>query len=153
MVGWWCYCCCCQNPNQTSTQGLGLRRKWLCKPHHPPHHTNSMSALSQLLLARIWWNFKGRFMWTFRTDSNCQCAICPRNICPCIICPYQEYLSCYWPDFDETLQVGSWEHLEQIPTVTVTYVLAIFVQATFVLETFVHIRNISAVTDLILTKL
>ena len=47
-------------------------------------------------------------------------------------------------DFDETLQVGSWEHLEQIPTVTVT-----FVQATFVLVTFVHIRNISAVTDTI----
>ena len=38
--------------------------------------------------------------------------------------------------------------LEQIPTVTVT-----FVQATFVLVIFVHIRNISAVTDTILTKL
>jgi len=25
-----------------------------------------------------------------------------------------QYLSCYWPDFDETLNVGSWEHLEQI---------------------------------------
>ena len=36
--------------------------------------------------------------------------------------------------FDENLQVGSWEHLEKIPTVTVT-----FVQATFVLVTFVHI--------------
>ena len=34
-------------------------------------------------------------------------------------------------------QTGSWEHLEHIPTVTVT-----FVQATFVLVTFVHIRNI-----------
>ena len=54
----------------------------------------------------------------------------------------------YWSDFDETLKVGSWEHLEQIPTVTVT-----FVQATFVLGTFVHIRNISAVTDTIWTKL
>ena len=51
------------------------------------------------------------------------------------------------PDFDETLKIGSWEHLEQIPTVTVTFVQAIFVQATFVLVTFVHIRNISAVTD------
>ena len=35
-----------------------------------------------------------------------------------------------------------------MPTVMVT-----IVQATFVLATFVHIRNISAVTDLILTKL
>ena len=60
----------------------------------------------------------------------------------------QQYLSCYWPDFDETLKVGSCEHLEQIPTVRVT-----FVHATFVLATFVHIRNISAVTDPILMKL
>ena len=66
---------------------------------------------------------------------------------------YQEYLSCYCPDFDETLQVGSWEHLEQIPTVPVTFVQAIFVKVTFVLVTFVHIRNISAVTDTIWTKL
>ena len=60
----------------------------------------------------------------------------------------RQYLSCYWPDFDETLKVASWEHLEQIPTIKLT-----FVQATFVLATFVHIRNISAVTDLILMKL
>ena len=59
----------------------------------------------------------------------------------------QQYLSCYRPDFDQTLKVGSWEPLEQIPTDTVT-----FVQATFVLATFVHIRNISTVTDPILTK-
>ena len=60
----------------------------------------------------------------------------------------QPNLSCYWPDFDETLKVGSCEHLEQIPTVRVT-----FVHATFVLTTFVDIRNISAVSDLILMKL
>ena len=30
--------------------------------------------------------------------------ICPGNICPGDICPYQEYLSCKWPDFDETLK-------------------------------------------------
>ena len=59
-----------------------------------------------------------------------------------------QYLSCYWSDFDETLKVGSWEHLEHIPTVTMT-----FVQATFVLATFVNIRNISTVADMILTKL
>ena len=60
----------------------------------------------------------------------------------------RQYLSCYWPDFDETLKVGSWEHPQQILTVMVT-----FVQATFVQVTFVHIRNISAVTDPILMKL
>ena len=64
-----------------------------------------------------------------------------------------QYLSCYWRDFDKTLKVGFWEHLEQIPTVTVKFVQAIFVRATFVLMTFVHIRNISAVNDTIWTKL
>ena len=61
---------------------------------------------------------------------------------------HQLYLSCYWPDFDETLKVGSCEHLEQIPSVMVT-----FVTATFVLATFVHIRNISVLTVPILMKL
>ena len=60
----------------------------------------------------------------------------------------QQYLSCYGPDFDETLKVGSCEHLEQIPTVRVT-----FVHATLVLTTYVHIRKISAVTNPILMKL
>ena len=68
--------------------------------------------------------------------------ICPGIICPGDICPYQEYLSCYWPDFDETLKVASWEHLEQILTIKLT-----FFQAAFVLGMFVHIRNISADTD------
>ena len=31
-------------------------------------------------------------------------VICPGDICPGDICPYQEYLSCYWPDFDQTLK-------------------------------------------------
>ena len=55
----------------------------------------------------------------------------------------QQYLSCYLPDFDGTLKVGSWEHLEQIPTVPMT-----FVHAALVLVTIVHIRNISDVADL-----
>ena len=71
-------------------------------PHHPPTHRNSMLAISQLLLTWFWGNFKGRFLWTFRADSNCQGDICPDNICPRNICPYQQYLSCYWPDFDQT---------------------------------------------------
>ena len=47
------------------------------------------------------------------------------------ICPYQEYLSCYWPDFDQTLKVGSWDYLEQISTIAVTFFQATLVQATF----------------------
>ena len=46
------------------------------------------------------------------------------------------------------LNIGSCEYLEHILTVMVT-----FVQVTFVLATFAHIRNILAVTSLILTKL
>ena len=131
-------------PQPNLNTRLGLTRKWLCTPHPTPTtHRNSISAISQLLLTRFWWNSKGRFLWTFRTDSNCQGDICLRNICPRNICPYQEYLSCYWPDSDETIKVGSRENLEQIPTVRVTFVHA----------TFVHIRNISAVTDPILMKL
>ena len=60
----------------------------------------------------------------------------------------QQYLSCYCPDFDQTLSVVPWEHIQQISTVTVT-----FVQATFVLGTFVHISNISVVTGPIWIKL
>ena len=71
---------------------------------------------------------------------NCHGNICPGNICPGDICPYQEYLSCYSADFDQNLKVGSWDHLDHIQAVVVT-----FVQTTFVLTTFVHISNISAV--------
>ena len=58
----------------------------------------SISRISQLLLTRFWWNFKGRFLGTSRTESNCHRGICPCNICPDDNCPYQEYLSCYWPN-------------------------------------------------------
>ena len=61
---------------------------------------------------------------------------------------YPKYLSCYFPDFDQTLKTCIWDYLEHIPNVTVT-----FVQATFVRATFVHMRNISSATDPILTKL
>ena len=57
-----------------------------------------------------------------RTDSNCHRDICPGNIFPGNICPNQEYLSCYWPDFDHTLKVASWEHLKQIATIKLIFV-------------------------------
>ena len=108
----------------------------------------SISAISQLLLARFGSRFKQRVLGTYITDYNCHHDICPGNICPGNICPYQEYLDCYWPDFDQTLNKGSLEQIQQITTVTTT-----FVQATFFLGTFVHISNISAVTGPILIKL
>merc|ERR1711954_206802 len=103
----------------------------------------SISAISQLLLARFRSNFKQRVLGTYTTDYNCHHDICPDNICPGDICPYQQYLSCYWPDLDQTLNKGSWENIQHITTVTVTFVQA----------TFVHISNISAVTGLIWIKL
>ena len=47
--------------------------------------------------------------------------ICPWNISPCDICPYQECLSCHWPDFHQTLKVGPWDNLEDIPFITVKF--------------------------------
>ena len=35
---------------------------------------------------------------------------------------YQQYLSFHCPDFYEIFKVGSWEHLEQIPNVMMTFV-------------------------------
>ena len=51
----------CQNPNSTTTQ---LNRTWVRHENdfanHPtPNHTNSMSAISQLLLPLFWPNFQG----------------------------------------------------------------------------------------------
>ena len=46
-------------------------------------------------------------------------------------------------NFDQTLKLGSWKHLEKISK---------FVHVTFVLVTFVQITNISAVTDLLLAN-
>ena len=75
--------------------------------HHPPPRIVVRIAISQLLLARFWSNFKQRVLGAYTTDYNCHRRICPGNICP-----YQQYLSCYWPDFDQTLNKGSWEHIQ-----------------------------------------
>ena len=142
----------CHYYNRFQLSWWHLSRQHLSRQHLSRWHL-SISGIFQLSLTRVLWNLKGKFLETSRTDSNCHgdiCPgdICPGNICPGDICPYQEYFRCYWPDFYETLKVSSWKHLEQIPTVTGT-----FVQASFVLATFVHVRNISAVSDQILTKL
>ena len=60
---------------------------------------------------------KGKFLGTSKTDSN----ICPSNICL-----YPVYLSCYWPNSDQTLNIDSFAHHYQMPAVTVT-----FIQATY----------------------
>ena len=51
-------------------------------------------------------------------------------------------------DFDQTLKIGSRDYLLLMPFVMMT-----IVRAAFVLATFVYIREISAVTYQILTKL
>merc|ERR1711954_421372 len=101
-----------------------------------------------MLLARFGSTFKQRVLGTYTTDYNCHHDICPVDICPGDICPYQQYLSSYLPNLDQTLNKGSWEHIQHITIVTTT-----FVQASFVLWTFVHIGNISAVTGPIWIKL
>ena len=82
----------------------------------------SISAISQLLLARFGSNFKQRVLETYTTDYNCHHNICPGKICAGAICPYQQYLSCYWPNLDQILNKGSWEYIQQITTVTTTFV-------------------------------
>ena len=47
------------------------------------------------------------FLDTSLTDANRYGDICPVNIFPCDIYPYQEYLSCYWLNFDLTLKLDS----------------------------------------------
>ena len=69
-----------------------------------------------------------------QTSLGCACQTSLEVLnCPCDICPHLEYLGCYLPDFDETLNVPLREHLKQIPTIKLT-----FVKLTFVLGTFVH---------------
>ena len=55
---------------------------------------------------------------------------------------HRQYLIYTLPNFDQILKIGSCNHLEQIPIVTVT----------FVQTRLVHIRNISDVTDPIFAK-
>ena len=49
----------------------------------------SISAISQLLLAKFGSNFKQRVLGTYTTDFNCHHDICPCNIFPGDICLYQ----------------------------------------------------------------
>ena len=129
-------------------QGRGgncKKMSYLSKPQ--PNLNQTMSAESQLLVNWFWWNFKCRFLGTFRTDPDSHSDICHGNICPGDICPYQEYLSCYWPDFDQTLKVSFWEYVKQIPTVNSDNC-----PGNICPGDFVHIRNISAVTDQILAQ-
>ena len=65
------------------------------------------------------------FLGASRTDSNCHYDIGPSNIFPGDICQYQEYLSCYQPDFDETLKVGFFDHLTDATTVMMIFGLNI----------------------------
>ena len=87
---------------------LKLSRWQLSRQHLSWRHL-SISGISHLLLIRFWLNFKGRFLGPSLTDANCRSDIFTGNICPSDICPYQEYLSCCLPYFDQTLKVGCWD--------------------------------------------
>ena len=75
-------------PQLNSKVGCDTKMTLIHHHHPPPTHTNSMSAISQLLLTWFWWNFKGKCLGTSRTDSNCHCNIYPDNICPGDFWPY-----------------------------------------------------------------
>ena len=99
----------------------------------------SISGISQLLLPRFWPNFKSRFLGPSWTVPTVMVTCVQATFVLATFVHNQEYLSCYWPNFDQTSKVDCWDHLEMIPTI-----MATFVEATFVLATFVHIRKISA---------
>ena len=103
---------------------MALTWKWFFTPPSTTTntHTNTMFALSQLVKNQLWPKFKGRFLGTSRTDFNCNGDICPGNICPRTIYLYLNFLSCYWPNFDQTSKVGFWDHLWQMPPITATFV-------------------------------
>ena len=86
--------------------------------HHPLPQTQCQQYLS--CYYPIWPNLKDRLLGSSWTDSKCHSDICPCNICSCDICPYQEYISCYWFDFHQTLKVGTWNHIWQTPAVMET---------------------------------
>ena len=62
------------NSTQPKITKVGFDTKMTLHHHHhpppppPPPTANSMSAISQLLLTRFWWNFKGSFLGASRTD-------------------------------------------------------------------------------------
>ena len=87
------------NSTQPNITLVGLDMKMTLHPTTTIHR-NSMLAISQLLLTWFWWNFNCGFLATSKTDHNFHGDICSGNIHPGDICPYQEYLSCYWPDFN-----------------------------------------------------
>ena len=95
---------------------------WHLSRQHLSWRYLSISPISHLLMARFWPNFKGRFLEPFWTYFNCNGDIFLGKICPSDVCPYQQYISWYWPDFDQILKVGSCDLFGHIPTVTVTFV-------------------------------
>ena len=122
-----------ENPNTTSTEpNLTLPKVGFYTKMTQTQYQ------SELLLTQFRPNFKVRVPGPSSTDSDCHFS--------------RKHLSgisqlCYWPNFDKKLKVDSWDLFEHIPTITIT-----FVQTTLVFATFVHIRNISAVTDPIVAK-
>ena len=67
--------------------------------------------------------------------------ICPCNICPGNICPYQQYPSFYWPDYDQILKVGPWDHHKHIQNVTVKFIKNF--NNKILLKKNVHLKKIS----------
>ena len=80
---------------------------WHLSRQHLSRWHLSISGISQLLHTRFWWNLRGSILESSRTDSYYQVDIFPGNISPGDICPYQEYLSYYWLNFDQTLKIDS----------------------------------------------
>ena len=56
--------------------------------HLTTHFYSSIDITHPITIVVRCLNFKGRFLGTSKTDSNCHGDICPGNISPGDICPY-----------------------------------------------------------------
>ena len=94
----------CENTNCSAWLKLNPKLG-LDNNHHHHHHPTPPPQTFQL-------KFCTEIHYTNLIQlANYHCDICQGNICPGDVCPYQEYLIWFWHDSDQTLKVGSLDHV------------------------------------------
>ena len=101
----------------------------------------SISGISQLLLTDVDQTLMVDFWNIFLTDVNNYGDICPVSIVLATFVHIRNISAVTDRIFNQTLMLGSLDHLKQMETITIS-----FIKATCVLATFMDISNISGVT-------
>ena len=92
---------------QASTLRWNISNKifaWASTLQYSTRHKNELNWLAKISVSLA-------STQTCRPASTCHGDICQGKILSGDICPYQQNLSCYWINFDQTLKVGSLSHL------------------------------------------